>query len=68
MKQFLIILFLCIGSSIHAQHLVLNELMSANDATFLDEDGDFSDWVELYNPTSATINIQNYSLSTDLEI
>ncbi|PHR35215.1 MAG: hypothetical protein COA38_02680 [Fluviicola sp.] len=63
MKQFLIILFLSIGSSIYAQHLVLNELMSANDATFLDEDGDFSDWVELYNPTSATINIQNYSLS-----
>ena len=63
MKQLLFILFLSFGTSLCAQQLVLNELMSANDSTFLDEDGDFSDWVELYNPTSSTINLQNYTLS-----
>jgi hypothetical protein len=37
--------------------------MSANDTTFLDEDGDFSDWVEIFNPTSSTVDLENYSLS-----
>ena len=44
--------------------------MSANGSTFIDEDGDFSDWVELYNPTSSAIDLQNYTLSdgfTNLE-
>ncbi|MCJ8289967.1 MAG: CotH kinase family protein [Crocinitomicaceae bacterium] len=63
MKQLLTILFLSIVPFIGAQHLVLNELMSSNDTTFLDEDGDSPDWVEIYNPTTSTINLQNYSLS-----
>lgn len=63
MKQLLFILFLSIGTPLCAQQIVLNELMSANDTTFLDEDGDFSDWVELYNTTSSPINLENYSLS-----
>lgn len=37
--------------------------MSANGTTFLDEDGDFLDWVEIYNPTSSSINLEDYSLS-----
>ncbi|MDG1333927.1 MAG: CotH kinase family protein [Crocinitomicaceae bacterium] len=63
MKQLLFIFFTIVGSNLYAQHLVINELMSANDTTFLDEDGDFTDWVELYNPTSSSINLQNYHLS-----
>jgi len=31
--------------------LVINEMMAANGTTLLDEDGDSSDWVEIYNPT-----------------
>ena len=34
--------------------LVINEMMAANGTTLLDEDGDSSDWVEIYNPTNAT--------------
>lgn len=63
MKHLLTILFICTGSIVFAQHLVLNEVMSANDTTFFDEDGDFSDWVEIYNPTSNIIHLENYSFS-----
>jgi hypothetical protein len=70
MKQILLFLFLCIGFSIDAQQVVLNELMSANEDTYQDEDGDFSDWIEIYNPTNSAINLDNYYLSdvfSDLE-
>ncbi|MCB9210980.1 MAG: lamin tail domain-containing protein [Ignavibacteriales bacterium] len=31
-----------------------------------DEDGDYSDWIEIFNPIDTTINLQNFSLSDDL--
>ncbi|MFK7785556.1 MAG: lamin tail domain-containing protein, partial [Crocinitomicaceae bacterium] len=63
MKQLLFILFVLIGVNSDAQYLVINELMSVNGSTYADEDGDFSDWVELYNPTLTTINLENFTLS-----
>jgi len=49
-----------------AQGLVINEMMSANVTTIADEDGDFSDWIELYNGTNDTINLAGYTLSDKL--
>lgn len=43
--------------------LVINELMSNNTASIEDQDGDFRDWIELYNNSDASINILNYTLS-----
>lgn len=40
--------------------VVINEVCPANDALIPDEDGDYEDWLELYNPTNATINLKNY--------
>ncbi len=38
----------------------------ASNATFIqDEDGDFSDWIEVYNGTDTTIELLSYSLSDD---
>lgn len=48
-----------------AQSIVLNEVVSANRAGLLDEDGDASDWVELFNPGGAPVNLQGYRLSDD---
>ncbi|TAL58776.1 MAG: T9SS type A sorting domain-containing protein [Bacteroidetes bacterium] len=41
--------------------VVINELSSANDAVVADEDGDYEDWIELYNPTNVTISLNKYS-------
>lgn len=63
MKQLLFLFFVLTCGIAQAQHLVINELMSANGSTYVDEDGDFPDWVEFYNPTLTTINLENFSLS-----
>lgn len=49
-----------------AQSLVINEIMASNDATIADEDGDFEDWIELYNASDQPINLLGYMISDNL--
>jgi hypothetical protein len=44
---------------------VISEFMASNSATLLDEDGDSSDWVEIFNSGTSTINLDGYSLTDD---
>lgn len=39
--------------------------MSKNNTIIQDEDGDFSDWIELYNPSNFSVNLLNYGLSDE---
>ena len=48
------------------QTVVINEFMAKNSNTIQDEDGDFSDWIELYNTSDSTINLLNYCLSDNI--
>jgi hypothetical protein len=43
----------------------LNEIMSDNSNTEVDEIGLFSDWIEVYNPNSSSWNMDHYYLSDD---
>lgn len=52
---------------IYPQSVLINEIMSSNSITLADEDGDFSDWLELYNPTGVTIDPGGYGLSDDAD-
>jgi hypothetical protein len=52
-------------SQIFAQQVVLNEVMSSNGITIPDEDGDYSDWIELYNSEQSNIDLTGYGLSDD---
>ncbi|MFK8055965.1 MAG: CotH kinase family protein [Saprospiraceae bacterium] len=45
--------------------VVINEFLASNDAGQTDEDGEFEDWIELYNNTNASIDLAGYSLSDD---
>lgn len=45
--------------------ITINEISTANSAILADNDGDFSDWLELYNSSSSTIDLTNYRLSDD---
>ena len=60
------IVFCIIYNQGYSQTLRINELMSSNLQVIKDEDGDFSDWIELINAGSSTINLTNYYLSDDL--
>ena len=48
-----------------AGDLVINEFMASNGVTASDQDGEFDDWVELYNNTSSAIDLEGYALSDD---
>ena len=45
--------------------LVINEFMASNDSTVADQDGEFDDWIELYNNTNSSIDLEGYYLSDD---
>jgi hypothetical protein len=46
-----------------AHAICLNEVVSFNDHGLADEDGDFSDWIELFNGGIEAINLSGYGLS-----
>ncbi|HAV62513.1 MAG TPA: hypothetical protein DCY13_09135, partial [Verrucomicrobiales bacterium] len=46
----------------HAQ-LVITEFMAANSTNIMDEDGAFSDWIEVHNPTGAAVNLSDWYLT-----
>jgi hypothetical protein len=43
--------------------VVINEFMASNGVTWADEDGDFEDWIELYNPGDAAVDLSDWGLS-----
>ena len=48
-----------------AQQIAINEFMSSNETTLQDADGDYSDWIELYNGSESAINLKNFMISDD---
>ncbi|MEM7391056.1 MAG: CotH kinase family protein, partial [Verrucomicrobiota bacterium] len=44
---------------------VISEFMADNEDTLLDEDGDSSDWIELFNPGTSTVNLAGWYLTDD---
>ncbi len=53
------------GWSVSGQVLI-NELCASNDETILDEYGESSDWIELYNAGEETADLSGHYLSDDL--
>ncbi|MCF7762744.1 MAG: lamin tail domain-containing protein [Verrucomicrobia bacterium] len=47
--------------------LVINEFVADNSGGFQDEDGDASDWVEIYNPSTGPIGLGGWYLTDDPE-
>ena len=44
-------------------NVIISEFMAENNLTLADEDGDYSDWIELYNPGTNTVNLQGWFLA-----
>ncbi|RKD90729.1 CotH kinase family protein [Mangrovibacterium diazotrophicum] len=66
MKYLLLcILLFTIGLNLDAQTVKINEVQSANTKSLADEDGDYSDWIEIRNTSASAINLGDYSISDD---
>jgi len=44
---------------------VISEFMAQNNSVLADEDGAFSDWIEIYNPGSGATNLNGFYLTDD---
>jgi hypothetical protein len=45
--------------------VMITEFMASNDGPVLDEDGDSSDWIEIYNPDTVPVILEDWSLTDD---
>jgi hypothetical protein len=50
-----------------ADSLVINEFMANNNGGFTGTDGAYPDWVELYNMTSETLDLDGLTMTDDLD-
>lgn len=49
-----------------AGHALITEFMADNATTRVDGDGNFSDWIEIHNPTPGALNLAGWYLTDDL--
>ena len=52
---------------ISTAQLIINEISSNNKSTLQDNEGDYPDWIELYNESTDTVNLNSYTISDDRE-
>ncbi len=62
-----ILLWAVIGVAVFAADPVLNEFLASNGGGLLDEDGDASDWIELYNPGPRPVHLNGWTLTDDAD-
>ena len=46
---------------------IITEFLAINDSDIQDEDGNRSDWIELYNPTASDVNLEGYFLTEAMQ-
>src|SRR5574344_552765 len=64
---FLLLILFSSPFSLFSQ-IKINEILSSNTRGITDEDSDYSDWIEFYNPTDSAINIGGYILADKFSV
>ena len=62
----LCIVFTLLTVKTFANEIVINEFMADNASTIADENGEFDDWVELFNPGDQPVNIAGMFITDSL--
>src|ERR1041384_220145 len=65
-KLFFVVLcyvFVSIASAFAADQLIISEFATDNPGAIEDEDGDKSDWIEIHNAGTNTVNLLGWSLT-----
>ena len=56
----------CAGTPIITMSdIVINEFMASNEITVADQDGEYEDWIELYNNGTQSVDLSGYYLTDD---
>ena len=55
-------------AGIGAETVRINEFMANNTRTLADQDGDYSDWIEIYNSGAQAVNLEGWYLTDDPEL
>lgn len=50
-----------------AADILLSEVMAKNNGVLQDNEGDYPDWIELYNPTGHDISLKDYGLTDNAQ-
>jgi len=62
-----LLIILAVTPATWSQSVLISEFLASNDDGLADEDGDFEDWIELYNQGDIAINLAGWYLSDDPE-
>ncbi|NLF39679.1 hypothetical protein GX586_09555 [bacterium] len=65
MARLLLLAIILCASTASASSVLISEFMAQNSTGLTDEDGDYSDWVEIYNAGTATVNMLGWRLTDD---
>jgi hypothetical protein len=63
MKQLFLFLFIILTYTFSFSQVVINEVSNSNGNTLIDNLGNTPDWIEIYNKSNSTINLEGYGLS-----
>src|SRR4051794_14526443 len=58
-------LLLIFGAADGAESVILSEFMADNATGLKDEDGEYSDWIEIQNAGTTTVNLAGWALTDD---
>jgi len=66
-RTWIILGIVLLASISFCQEIAINEFLARNNAVASDQDGEFDDWVELYNFGSSVVSLEGFFLSDDRE-
>ncbi len=64
----LLSILLCLSFLSTFAQLTINEVCADNESIIADEEGDYEDWIELYNSGNTAINLNNYLISDNPDL
>ena len=64
-KIIMLFCFLTVSNFVLGQNIVINEILTSNTYINADEDGNYNDWIELYNKGTGYVNLVGFGLTDD---
>src|SRR6187399_2881868 len=61
----LVLLLFLFSARFSSGQIVINEFVPANISGLTNSNGDYDDWIEIYNDGSSAVNLSGYGLSDD---